>query len=298
MTSTAHVAINPPPLHSAITQLFVGLALPSPTIPVPQSASKNTTGTSSRHQPNTSTVRSHPAEFSRKEWKQLGSLDVAASPDLSWLQNQQAQLSSLRQRVDSTVKPVVGQPTERVVSAFTSTIKDFFSRQIQPLIADIWNLHAGRSFTVENGQTLPKVLEYASVPKEKVGKVFSFEFLKTQIQGISGSARPHVFCGGDLGEDRIVITRKNSSGGQTRLEFDCRRPGVVNVYLNGKRMQADGKNVSLYTDDALKLAKEFANGEKSLRIRKPKSNERVIGHAGMYQEAEENFRQRAARSRC
>jgi hypothetical protein len=51
-------------------------------------------------------------------------------------------------------------------------------------------------------------------------------------------------------------------------------------------MVYQGKNVSLYTDDALKLADQFSRGAKSMKVRQGGFTEYVIGSEAMFLKAQ------------
>jgi hypothetical protein len=52
-------------------------------------------------------------------------------------------------------------------------------------------------------------------------------------------------------------------------------------------MVYQGKNVSLYTDDALKLAEKFSQGAKSMKVRQGGFTEYVIGSEAMFVNAQQ-----------
>jgi hypothetical protein len=234
-----------------------------------------------------------------KEWKAIERLDRQARGAIADYRAMRADHYDLRQTITAAPSPSglrgffaskSGQ-RKQIEKALANSLEDlraYFQKNVQPWLRRVWTSYTGKSFTVPPGANIPTLLKLASLPKEKEGKVISVEYLKSRIEKLEAGTKGCNFkVGKHTGPLAITMTRKIGDGPVTTLRFEQRRPGVVNVFLNDKRMVFQGKNVSLYTDDALKLAGEFARGSKSMKVRQGGFKEYVIGSEAMFVRAQQ-----------
>jgi hypothetical protein len=234
-----------------------------------------------------------------KEWKAIERLDRQASGAIADYRAKRAEHYDLRQTITAASSPSglrgifaskSGQrkQVEKLLANSLEGLREYFQKNVQPYLRQVWTSYSGKTFTIQPGVKVPKLLKLASLPKEKAGKVISVEYLKERIEKLGESAKACNFkVSKHSGPLAITMTRKIGDGPVTTLRFEQRRPGVVNVFLNDKRMVFQGKNVSLYTDDALKLAGEFARGSKSMKVRPGGFKEYVIGSEAMFVRAQQ-----------
>lgn len=130
-----------------------------------------------------------------------------------------------------------------------------------PSLAQLREEHRGRSF-VRDADT-PAALLLMSVPTEKVGKVCSFDSLRLTIdtRALGGQAT----CDLSRGEGRIVLER-TINGAREQLELAYKRPGKVDVYVNGERRG------SMWNDDAITVCDAFLAG-RAIPLEKRKRSE-------------------------
>jgi hypothetical protein len=138
---------------------------------------------------------------------------------------------------------------EQTLSNDLAELKKVVERVIVPSLSAVREMFRGRTFE-KTGDT-PKALLLVSVPTEKVGKILSFDALKSVAQARvqASSLANSVECG----EGRIVMTRM-IDGRVENLELSYQRPGKVDIYIDGKRRG------SMWTDDAYKVVNAFARG--------------------------------------
>ncbi len=233
-----------------------------------------------------------------RELKAIERLDRQAFGAVSDYRSKRAEHYELRQGITTTTahSGLLGifsseknqrKHIEKALSASLEGLREYFQKNVQPWLRQVWTSYSGKTFTVPVGGRVPTILKLASLPTEKVGKVISVEYLKSRIEQLEsrkGSCNFRVSK--HSGPLAITMTRKVGDGPSATLRFEQRRPGVVNVYLNDKRMVYQGKNVSLYTDDALKLADQFSRGAKSMKVRQGGFTEYVIGSEAMFLKAQ------------
>lgn len=145
---------------------------------------------------------------------------------------------------------------EQTLSHDLAELKKVVERVIVPSLSAVREMFRGRTF--EKTADTPKALLLISVPTEKVGKILSFDALKSVAHArVQASSLAKAV---ESGEGRIVVTRI-IDGRAENLEFAYRRPGKVDIYIDGKRRG------SMWTDDAYKVVNAFARG-RELSFRK------------------------------
>lgn len=247
----------------------------------------------------TPTVEKRRADaLTPKQWRAIERLDQKASAAIVDYKAKRAEHYQLRQSITATPtssgllglfssKGSQRKQIEKTLAESLEGLREYFQKNVQPWLRHVWSSYGGKTFTVTPGTRIPPLLKLASLPKEKEGKVISVEYLRTRIEQLATRSSPCKFKvakhGGPLG---ITMTRQIGDSALATLRFEQRRPGVVNVYLNDKRMVFQGKNVSLYTDDALKLAEQFSRGAKSMTVRQGGFTEYVIGSEAMFLKAQ------------
>jgi hypothetical protein len=243
-------------------------------------------------------AKSRAEALTQKEWKAIERLDRQAFGAVADYRSKQAEHYDLRQTITTTAaRPgLLGifsneksqrKHIERALSASLEGLREYFQKNVQPWLRQVWSSYSGKTFTVSQGTRIPTILKLASLPTEKVGKVISVDYLKSRIEQLEGRSKSCNFrVAKHSGPLAITMTRKLGDSAPATLRFEQRRPGVVNVYLNDKRMVYQGKNVSLYTDDALKLADQFSRGAKSMKVRQGGFTEYVIGSEAMFLKAQ------------
>lgn len=236
--------------------------------------------------------------LTQKELKAIERLDRQAFGAVADYQSKRAEHYDLRQAITATAAHpgLLGifsseksqrKHIEKALSSSLEGLLEYFQKNVQPWLRQVWTSYSGKTFTVPEGGRVPTILKLASLPTEKVGKVISVEYLKSRIEQLESRAGSSNFrVSKHSGPLAITMTRKLGDGPSATLRFEQRRPGVVNVYLNDKRMVYQGKNVSLYTDDALKLAERFSRGAKSMKVRQGGFTEYVIGSEAMFLKAQ------------
>jgi len=246
----------------------------------------------------TQAVAQKTESLTKKEWKALERLDRQAFGAIADYRAKRDSHYDLGQSLTTTAAPSglaalfsspkkLNKHIETKLAASLEELREYFQKNVQPWLRQVWQSYSGKTFTVTEGTRVPAILKLASLPKEKAGKVISVEYLKSRIERLeSGSKSCNFRVGKHSGPLAITMTRAIGDGPVTTLRFEQRRPGVVNVYLNDKRMVYQGKNVSLYTDDALKLAENFARGAKSMKVRQGGFTEYVIGSEAMFLKAQ------------
>jgi hypothetical protein len=154
---------------------------------------------------------------------------------------------------------------EQSISENVSELKRITERVVVPALSDVREEFRGRSF-IRDAQT-PKALMMISVPSEKVGKVLSFDALRITID----ARRPGAETIRELpkGDARIVLER-TLSGKKQILEFAYRRPGKVDVYVNGERKG------SMWNDDAAEVADAFMLGREIPLEKRARSTEYTV----------------------
>lgn len=155
---------------------------------------------------------------------------------------------------------------ERAISDNVSELKRITERVVVPALTSIREEYRGRTFTRDTDT--PKALLMVSVPTEKVDKMLSFDSLRISVdtRAIGSKAT----CDISRGEGRIVLERKGSDGAVEQLEFSYKRPGKVDVYLNGHRRG------SMWNDDALELSDAFLAGRAIPLEKRQRSTEYTV----------------------
>lgn len=289
----AHVSSGPAGL-SILVQIAWDRLLQAPG--VSQTALKETPSAPAASNPRTNSLTA-------REWKAIERLDRQASGVISEYKAKRADHYELRQAITSASAPTGlrglfsskkahSKYIEKRLGSSLEGLRDYFQRSIQPLLRQVWSSYGGKTFTVPEGARMPALLKLASLPKEKEGKVISVDYLKSRIEQLEPRSKASNFrVSKHSGPLAITMTRKLGDGPVTTLRFEQRRPGVVDVYLNGKRMVHQQKNVSLFTDDALKLASEFARGAKSMKVTQKRFTEYVVGSEAMFLKAQKAMEQ-------
>jgi hypothetical protein len=139
---------------------------------------------------------------------------------------------------------------ERAISDNVSELKRLTERVVVPALTSIREEYRGRTFTRDADTS--KALLLVSVPTEKVGKMLSFDSLRISVDARAIGSK--ATCDISRGEGRIVLQRTGNNGEREQLEFSYKRPGKVDVYLNGQRRG------SMWNDDALDLCDAFQAG--------------------------------------
>lgn len=153
---------------------------------------------------------------------------------------------------------------DRAISAKVADLKRITERVVMPSIAVIREEYRGRTFTRD--ANTPKALLHVSVPEEKVGTIVSFDSFRLTVD--TRSSGSNATCDLSRGEGRIVLERIKN-GVREQLEFSYKRPGKVDVYVNGERRGA------MWNDDALTVADAFAAG-RSIPLEKRTRSERYV----------------------
>lgn len=136
------------------------------------------------------------------------------------------------------------------ISAELSELRKVIERVIVPSLAGVREIFRGRTFK-KTAET-PKALLLVSIPTEKVGKIFSFDVLRTVTR--ARTQRSTLAKTVDGGDGRIILVR-TLHGKEECLEFSYLRPGKVDVYLDGKRQGG------MWTDDAYNVVRAFSRGQ-------------------------------------
>jgi hypothetical protein len=139
---------------------------------------------------------------------------------------------------------------EQKISLELADLKRVVERVLFPSLQDLRDLFRGKTF--EKTAETPKALLLVSIPTEKVGKILSFDEFRaaTQIRVRKNSGIKTV----DGGDGRIILIR-TIAGQEECLEFSYRRPGKVDIYLDGKRQGG------MWTDDAYAVVRAFSRGQ-------------------------------------
>lgn len=153
----------------------------------------------------------------------------------------------------------IGTELSKQVSNKLNERKLMVENNITSALNPLRERYRGRTF--EKKADTPKALLYIAVPSHKVGRVVAFDTLRETLRSNlkQNFLKPPLGAGDKA---RICLGRKNG-GKKELLELCYDRPGRVSVYVNGRRI---GK---MWTDDAQKVAKAFADG-KEMRFRKAK----------------------------
>jgi hypothetical protein len=142
------------------------------------------------------------------------------------------------------------QELEQSISKDLAELKKVVERVIVPSLSGVRELFRGRTFE-KNAET-PKALLLISVPTEKVGKILSFDALRVATYArVQGSSLARSV---ESGDGRILLVR-TINGRKECLEFAYRRPGKVDLFVDGKR------HGSMWTDDAFKVVRAFSRGQ-------------------------------------
>lgn len=172
---------------------------------------------------------------------------------LGWLWAKGKELYQRILGLPAPAQPPSRSEIQQAISRQVSALKEHHERELKPIVDAVRKKFQGRTF-VPGGDT-PAVLSLAAVPKAKLGKVISMEALVSGVTALVRNYRvDYVTLAKDLGPDRVAISRLNSMGVKESLEFSFRRPGKVDVVLNGKVVG------NLWNDDAMKAAELFAQG--------------------------------------
>lgn|GEM_PF-6931283 len=163
-------------------------------------------------------------------------------------------------------------PTERInqveqsISDSVGELKRITEHVVVPALSEVREEFRGRTF-VRDDKT-PKALLMVSVPSEKVGKSLSFDGLRITID--ARRSDPNSVRDLPRGDGRIVLER-SVDGAKQQIEFAYKRPGKVDVYVNGERRG------SMWNDDAIDLAEAFIAGRAIPLVKRERSREYTIG---------------------
>lgn len=149
-----------------------------------------------------------------------------------------------------------GTGSDRALSAQVSELKRITENVVMPSLSQVREEYRGRSF-VRDFDTPPALLLMA-VPSDKVGQVFSFDSLRLAID--TRALQGLTTCDITRGEGRVVLKRK-IAGALEQLELAYKRPGKVDVYVDGERRG------SSWNDDALEVCQAFIAG-RQIRLEK------------------------------
>ena len=163
-------------------------------------------------------------------------------------------------------------PTERInlvessISDSVGELKRITENVVVSALSGIREEFRGRTF-VRDDKT-PKALLMVSVPSEKVDKFLSFDALKITID--ARRSDPSLIRELPRGDGRIVLER-SINGSKQQIEFAYKKPGKVEVYVNGERRG------SMWNDDALELTDAFIAGRSIPLVRRERSREYTVG---------------------
>jgi hypothetical protein len=155
---------------------------------------------------------------------------------------------------------------EQSISDSVGELKRITEHVVVPALSDIREEFRGRTF-VRDDRT-PKALLMVSVPSEKVGKSLSFDGLRITID--ARRSDPNSVRELSRGDGRIVLER-SLNGTKQQLEFAYKRPGKVDVYVDGERRG------SMWNDDALDLAEAFIARREIPLVKRERSREYTVG---------------------
>lgn len=163
-------------------------------------------------------------------------------------------------------------PTERInqveqsISDSVGELKRITEHVVVPALSEVREEFRGRTF-VRDDKT-PKALLMVSVPSEKVGKSLSFDGLRITID--ARRSDPNSVRELPRGDGRIVLER-SVNGDKQEIEFAYKRPGKVDIYVNGQRRG------SMWNDDAIDLAEAFIAGRAIPLVKRERSREYTVG---------------------
>jgi hypothetical protein len=150
----------------------------------------------------------------------------------------------------------------KCVQVEITSMADHFNRWITPALNELAKRFEGKVF--KKTASTPRAILRASVPKGKENKDLSFSTLANEIRALPLKAsplRPQLVLEGN----QILLCRTKNGITET-LELAFRRPGKVDLYLNGSPKSMG----NLWNDDALLAAKAFLSGKNfSLSKREP-----------------------------
>ena len=155
---------------------------------------------------------------------------------------------------------------EQSISDSVGELKRITEHVVVPALSEVREEFRGRSF-VRDDKT-PKALLMVSVPSEKLGKFLSFDALRITID--ARRSDPNSIRELPRGDGRIVLER-TANGTKQQIEFAYKRPGKVDVYVNGERRG------SMWNDDALDLAEAFIAGRAIPLVKRETSREYTVG---------------------
>ncbi|MFN5063087.1 MAG: hypothetical protein ACK5GN_09575 [Pseudomonadota bacterium] len=155
---------------------------------------------------------------------------------------------------------------EQSITDGLTEIKRINERIVVPAIATVREEFQGRTF-IRNSAT-PEALLLVAVPSEKVGKLISFDSLKLTID--SRTAGGLILCDTSRGEGRIVLERTHA-GVREQVELAYKRPGKIDLYINGERRG------SMWNDDALAFVDAFLSGRSTPLEKRKRSEHYTIG---------------------
>jgi predicted DNA-binding transcriptional regulator len=155
---------------------------------------------------------------------------------------------------------------ERSISESIGELKRITEHVVVPALSEVREEFRGRTF-VRDDKT-PKALLMVSVPSEKLDKFLSFDALKITID--ARRSDPNFVRELPRGDGRIVLER-SVNGAKQQIELSYKRPGKVDVYVNGERRG------SMWNDDALDLAEAFIAGRSIPLVKRGRSREYTVG---------------------
>lgn len=184
--------------------------------------------------------------------------------EMGTLERLWAKGKALYQRVlgiPATMQPPSAAVIDRAISNRVSALKAHHEGELRPVVDAVRASFQGRTF-IPDSKT-PAVLSLAAVPVAKLGKVITLEALMSGIAVmVRSGVGTDVTLAPDLGAHRIALVRVNGTGARESLEFSYKRPGKVDVVLNGRVVG------NLWNDDAMRAAELFAQGRGFTMTRK------------------------------
>jgi hypothetical protein len=163
--------------------------------------------------------------------------------------------------IPATTQPPSTTVIDRAISNRVSALKAHHEGELRPVVDAVRATFQGRTFIPDSNT--PTVLSLAAVPVAKLGKVITLEALMSGITVmVRNGVRADVTIAPDLGSHRIALVRVSPGGARESLEFSYKRPGKVDVVLNGRVVG------NLWNDDAMRAAELFARGQEFTMKRK------------------------------
>lgn len=183
----------------------------------------------------------------------------------AWSQAWQQCCAWVSKRVGMAIKQ--GMPTQNFLNGSLShtveQLKSLYEKKVEPMLVNVRDDHGGRTF--QRTKETPQVLVLASVPTARINTIINWETLSERVAAVAEAQRVnyvHPLKG--IGTARVGLSRFNDKAAKETLEFAYRRPGKVDVIINGKKIG------NVWNDDAVKIAEKFVQ-HKDIRLSKEKS---------------------------